>query len=70
MDFIFTCMNSLRNIMYNCMICLLKNKFYMVKKGTQKYENSYCIGFFQIAVLRPWMNGSETAMGFAVKAHC
>ena len=45
----FTCMCSLRNDMYNCMICFLKNKFYMVKKYTQKREHSHCIGFFRIA---------------------
>ena len=38
----FTCMCSLRNDMYNCMICFLKNKFYMVKKDAQKREHSHC----------------------------
>ena len=46
----FTCICSLRNDMYNCMICFFKNKFYMVKKDPQKREHSHCIGFFRIAV--------------------
>ena len=44
----FTCMCSLRNDMYNCMICFLKIKFYMVKKYAQKREHLRCIGFFQL----------------------
>ena len=47
-----TCMYSLRNNMYNCMICFFfKNKFYVEKTGTQKCQHMQCIGFFWIVVL-------------------
>ena len=59
-------MCSLRNDMYNCMICFLKNKINMVKKYAQKHEHSASSG---LRFLCHWMNGSETTMGSAVKAH-
>ena len=68
MDFVlksFTCLHSLRNNVYNCIIFL---KFYMVKRALKR-EHSHCIGFLWIAVLCYWMNASETTMEFTVKAH-
>ena len=41
----------------------------MVKKDAQKCEHSHCITSSRLRFLRHWMNGSETTMGFAVKAH-
>ena len=47
----FTCMHSLRNNMYNCMIVFLNSKFYKVKGDAQKHKYLHCIGFFRVAVI-------------------
>ena len=47
----FAFMHSLRNNMYNCMICFLNNKFYKVKRDAQKCKFLHCVGFFQVAVI-------------------
>ena len=61
----FSCTYSLRNDMYNCMICWC----YMVKQALKNVNIRTVLAFSRLWFLHHWLNAGETTIGFAGKAH-